>query len=296
MALKMAALAPKIFFRIFREHRKLQSIIKEYDIDIVLSDNRFGLWSYRVPTVFITHQLHIITSAGFGMVERVINWLNYFFIKKFDVCWVPDFSGETNISGSLSKRNSKQTNIRYIGMLSRFHSFTELDIIDDSFYDSDLLVILSGPEPQRTLFERIIMEQLDGTTLKTIIIRGIPEHSDTIKPHSSNIKIFNHLDDPVFFTVIKKTKLIISRPGYTTIMDLFYTGGKSVFIPTPGQTEQEYLAKRLAQKNIAPWFRQDDFILQKAIKVTETHNGFIPVVSATHPDFSLLLKDLFVKK
>lgn len=296
MVLKMAASAPGMFFRIFREHRKLQKIIRKYGIDIILSDNRFGLWSHQVPAIFITHQLHIITSAGFGMAERVVNRINHFFIKKFDVCWVPDFPGENNISGSLSEWNSKHIKVRYIGMLSRFYGFTASDIIDEPYFDSDLLVMLSGPEPQRSIFEEMVIGQLEGTALKAIILRGTPELRAILTPGNSHITIFNHLDDHALFTAIKKSKLIISRPGYSTIMDLYHTGGASVFVPTPGQTEQEYLAKRLAQKNIAPWFRQDDFLLQKAIKAAETYKGFSTIPSDTHPDFSMLLNNLFAER
>jgi len=56
---------------------------------------------------------------------------------------------------------------------------------------------------------------------------------------------------------------VISRSGYTTIMDLAVLEKKAYFIPTPGQNEQEYLAKRLTKLGIVPSCKQADFKLEK---------------------------------
>ena len=144
MVLKMAIQIPKILTGIKHEHELLKKIIKEKKIDAVISDNRFGLWSGEVPCVFITHQLMVKSPFG----EKIIHQLNKNYISKYSECWVPDHSGENNLSGDLSHKFSLPKNVKFIGALSRF---TNEFILQKKY---DLLIILSGPESQRTVFEK----------------------------------------------------------------------------------------------------------------------------------------------
>jgi uncharacterized protein (TIGR00661 family) len=257
---------PKIMSAIKREHKELQRIIKEKKIDAVISDNRYGLYSDLVPTVFITHQANI--QAAFGskyFSDKVIG-----FVKKFNECWIPDNEGEDNLSGNLSHPLPEGLNAKYIGPLSRF---VAANGTKEMKYD--LLVLLSGPEPQRTILEKKVIKQLATLPyVKTLIVQGLPGNKDVVSP-AENIDVVPHLNDVSLFEKIMTSKTILSRPGYSTLMDLAVIGGKrALFIPTPGQTEQEYLAMRLEAYNIAVWFKQKNFSLKDALSKVFSSKGF----------------------
>jgi len=267
MPLKIAAQIPKIVFRIRREHRHLRQLIVDKKIDAVISDNRFGLWSRKIPCVFITHQ--IMVKSPFG--EAFIHRLNKKHISNFSECWIPDSEGENNLSGDLAHGYSLPENAKYIGMLSRF---TNTDTRFLTKAPNDILVILSGPEPQRTVFENKILEQVSSLKGKTLIVRGITENSER-KKISDNIEMVSYQTSAELEKEISSAKIVLSRPGYSTIMDLTVFGKKAIFVPTPGQTEQEYLAELLMKRKIAYSVSQKNFDLQIALKETDKYSGFI---------------------
>jgi len=146
---KIILSVPKIASRIRKEHKKLNEIIEKEDIDGVISDNRYGLWSDKVYSVFMTHQLYIKSPKGVSMLDPLIYKLNKRYISKFDECWVPDMEGDINLSGELSHKNDAALNTSFIGPLSRFRKHKDIEQ-NDFIYD--LIAIISGPEPQRSLF------------------------------------------------------------------------------------------------------------------------------------------------
>ena len=141
---------PKIMFTIFRETRWLKRMIRLHKIDAVISDNRFGLYSNQVPAVYITHQLLIKTGSSF--TEKILQKIHYHYINKYDACWVPDFK-DGGLAGELSHPAKLPSNIKYIGGLSRF-------TMHEPEKKYDLFVTISGPEPQRTIFEDLILVQV----------------------------------------------------------------------------------------------------------------------------------------
>ncbi|HTB08145.1 MAG TPA: glycosyltransferase [Bacteroidia bacterium] len=257
---------PKIMSAIKREHKELQKIIKEKNIDAVISDNRYGLYSDLVPTVFITHQANIQAAIGSKYFSDKVAG----FVKKFTECWIPDNEGEDNLSGNLSHPLPEGMQAKYIGPLSRFGIATGAK---DMKYD--LLVLLSGPEPQRTVLEKKIINELATLPyVKALIVQGLPGNKDVVSP-MENVDMVPHLNDASLFEKIMTSKTILSRPGYSTLMDLAVIGGKrALFIPTPGQTEQEYLAMRLEAYNIAIWFKQSNFSLKDALSKVFSSKGF----------------------
>lgn len=259
--LKIVAQAPKILWRIYQEHQWLKKTITDEKIDIVISDNRFGLFNKKIPSVFITHQLQI--KAPFVWLEKLIQKINYRFINHYQQCWVPDVEGENNIAGNLSHpKILPKTPTHYIGCLSRFKRTT------NSIKLYDVCILLSGPEPQRTLFEQILLHQIKSIKNKKIIfVRGLPSEENEIKNDSS--VIYNHLTHQELEEVINNSELIIARSGYTTVMELMNLLKKSILIPTPGQTEQEYLAQYLSQKKYCLSYTQNNFDLEKALKEVE---------------------------
>ena len=243
------------------ENTWLQNIITEHKVDIVISDNRFGLYNKNVKCIFITHQLNIQTGNRF--TNKIAQLINYKYINKFNECWVPDVVGENNLAGILSHpKKVPTTPIKYIGTLSRFtKAVVEKNI--------DVAVILSGPEPQRTIFENIILQQTINSNLKIKIVRGLPSVENNLLVENKNICVENHLPKDALGLLIQSSKVVISRSGYSTVMDMAALQQAAIYVPTPGQTEQEYLAKYLAEKKYCIATTQAEFGFEKEVKKME---------------------------
>lgn len=259
---------PKILGAIRRENNWLKRFAAENQVDYVVSDNRYGFYLAGVPSFFITHQLLIKTPFG-KWNERMLQKTNYHFIKKFTACWVPDHEGKINLGGELSHpQHMPSIPVYYLGHLSRMKK-------ENVQITTDLLVIISGPEPQRSLFEKMIVDQLSQTDLSAIVVRGLPNATSTLHA-SDNIKVHNHLPAVDLNNAINESSAIISRSGYSTVMDLIPLHKKCIFVPTPGQTEQEYLADYLSKNNMCINVRQDQFELVTALKMLEEMNFAFP--------------------
>ena len=245
---KMILQIPKILWCIYKENKWLNKIVEQEKIDVVISDNRYGLYSKKIKSIFITHQLQINTGNSFS--ELVLQKINYYFINKFNCCWVPDLLGENNIAGNLSHpKKMPKTPVKYIGILNRFNKIeTEIKY--------DLCVLLSGPEPQRTLLENKLLQQLKNIKNKKILfVRGLPNAIENIV--HSNCTIKNHLAGKELQEAICSSNIIVARSGYTTVMELLSLQKKMILIATPMQTEQEYLAMYLANKKYCISYTQN---------------------------------------
>jgi UDP-N-acetylglucosamine transferase subunit ALG13 len=263
--LKMFFQIPKLLKAIRTENEWLQKIVQDQQIDAVISDNRFGLYHTKIPCIFITHQLAIKSPFG-TLSEKILEKLNYKNINKFSACWVPDNEGGENLAGSLSHPDRiPSVPLRYIGLLSRFQ---KKEIEEKK---NHLLFILSGPEPQRTIFENKIINEISHYNGTAVIVRGLPGSLFVI-PSTGMIQFHNHLPAEELNKEIAKAEYIISRSGYTTVMDLVKLKKKSVLVPTPGQTEQEYLALYLTQKDIAVTINQKTFSLPVALQKAAKFN------------------------
>ena len=238
--------APVLLYHIILEHKRLKKIIEEYSIDIVISDNRIGLWNSEIKTVFVTHQLRIMFPRPFRFLEFIGKGLVRSIIKKYTLCFVPDLEGELNVSGRLSHSIRLPGNVRYIGILSRLE--TNSSFINPLSGKS--LVMLSGPEPQRSILKQKFIDIFLSNGRPVVVLEGKPgetEESYTI----NNIVCLNHLSQDKTINLLDESETIITRSGYTTIMELISLGRSALLIPTYGQTEQEYLADHLSQKG---WF------------------------------------------
>ncbi len=240
-------------FTIYKEHRWLKKAIEKYNIDAVISDNRFGMYNNKVPCIYITHQLLIKT--GNSITEKIAQQIHYHFIKKYKECWVPDFK-EDGLAGELSNPKNIPGNAKYIGCLSRFENQNDLQ------KKYDLLISISGPEPQRTIFEKQLLNDLKKYIGLVLFIRGLPDDKG-VMPNTESIEFKNHLSGNELNLAMLQSKMVISRCGYTTVMDLVKLNKKAILIPTPGQTEQEYLAKYLRKKKIFFTINQNAFSLNK---------------------------------
>lgn len=262
----LIAQIPKMLIQIKREKAWLARFEAAKHPVLIISDNRFGFYSTTIKSIFITHQLHIETGLG-NFCNRFIQKINYRFISRFSECWVPDIEVSPGLGGKLSHPEiAPPVTTHYIGNLSRMDQAQQ-----QSELTTDLLVILSGPEPQRTIFESLILEQLKSFEGFAVVVRGLPGQSNHINS-LPNVAVINYANSKELNQMMLSAKLIVSRCGYTTVMDLMKLQKKSVLIPTPGQAEQEYLAKHLLENNLALTFRQNEFNLVTALKVANNFN------------------------
>ena len=245
------------------EHVELAAIIRQDGIEMVISDNRFGCWSSIVPCVMITHQLNIQLP---NWLSWAVNAVNRRYIKKFSACWIPDWQGANSLSGELSANPTFP--VDYLGPVSRFH---KLDGVKKKY---DILAIISGPESQRTIFETIVRKELKKSGKHALLVRGLPDFVE--RKTEGNLEEVNHLNSQELNQAILESEIILSRPGYSTVMDLAKLGRRAIFIPTPGQTEQEYLGKELMRKKIAYNATQARFDLAEAMKASQDFTGFGP--------------------
>ena len=245
----------------------LKKIIKEYQPHTIISDNRYGLWNKKIHSVFITHQLMVKCPKPLSFLESILHRIILSYVNRYHECWIPDVEGEENISGDLSHRYPLPSNAKYIGWLSRFYSKN-----GTSEKKYDLLVLLSGTEPLRTKLEKKLREQIRGTQHCTLIVRGVTEEQKQFN-HLNHLTTVSYLSSEEIYAAIRQSDTVICRPGYSSLMDLAAMGKKAILIPTPGQTEQEYLAKELMKKKKYFSSPQKDFKLEEALKISENYNG-----------------------
>lgn len=258
---KMIAQVPKIISAVRKEQKAIAKILDTDKFDGIISDNRLGVYSKKVPSVFITHQLNVLT----GNTSWLTTKLHSKYIQKFNECWVPDVEESPNLSGKLGHTTEIIKNVKYIGPLSRLTQ-KSIPIVHD------LMVILSGPEPQRSILETKIISELEHYPKKVVFVKGIIE-KEQIKKQIGNITYYNFMKSEKIETTFNESNLILCRSGYTTVMDLAKLNKNAFFIPTPGQFEQEYLAEKFQKEKIAPFCKQEDFQISM-LNEMESYKGF----------------------
>jgi uncharacterized protein (TIGR00661 family) len=267
---KILTQIPKIMGVIYKEQRWIKKVVKEYAVDAIISDNRFGCYHHLVPCVYITHQLAIQT--GNSIADKLAKLIHFHFIKKYTQCWVPDFEGNENLAGNLSHPKVLPSNTNYIGCLSRFQLIPAIKKI------YDLVIVISGPEPQRTIFENLLLDQLNHFKGKVLMVRGLPGSKVNMPViNIENLVVHAHLSTQELNLVIQQAQMVICRSGYTTVMDLIKLHQKAIMLPTPGQAEQEYLATYLFDNKMYYSIAQHKFVLQKALDAAASFPYHFPL-------------------
>ena len=265
----LARQIPGLLRSIKAENSWLETAVAEHRIDAVISDNRYGLYHPRVPSVFMTHQLLVKTPLR--STDALLQTFLYRAINRFQTCWVPDSAEATGLAGALSHPDKKPAiPVTYIGSLSRFTP-------QEPVLGYYLLVLLSGPEPQRTLLEEKILKQAQLFKNPMLLVRGLPGHTGLpLVPY--HVTIINHLPAAALQQAIESAQFVISRCGYSTVMDMTTLQKKCIFIPTPAQTEQLYLAQHLMKSNHALCIAQAKFSLATAVELAAAFPYSIPVI------------------
>ena len=259
---KLLLRSPAFIQSIKKEKKIVEQLVEEEKIDGIISDNRFGVRSSKIPSVFVTHQIRVLS----GLTTGISSLINRMFINRFDECWVPDQKGKDNLSGSLSDPKGLNLKVRFIGTLSRFSK---------QLFKKDIqwLAVLSGPEPQRSYLENRLKELMPKLHGSKLLIQGKIDKQQE-ETNYRGIRVINFMLSKDLEAHLNRSDIVISRSGYSSVMDLKALGSKTVFIPTPGQPEQTYLAKRMKNIGIAFYADQNEFTI-KDLKKSENYMGFV---------------------
>lgn len=275
---------PGFFANIRKEKRKIATLQKKYHFDVIISDNRYGLYNPNAFSIMVTHQLMLKLPPSLKFLENWVYKRHRRMLGKYDRCWVPDYMQRPFLSGDLSHLHPISSNTSFIGPLSRFSgsdcTATETD------YIYDIIAILSGPEPARTEFENKVVKQLAESGLKCLLIRGVPVPANPLS-FPKNIEVHNHLPACELLAKIQQSKYIVSRAGYSTIMDLAALKRTAILVPTPGQTEQEYLSSYYSEKKLFLCFKEADLKISEAISQITLYQW-----NLNFPQVNLLEKEL----
>jgi UDP-N-acetylglucosamine transferase subunit ALG13 len=278
---------PRIFQAIRYERKWLMALLRKERFDCIISDNRPGLHHPDVYTIYITHQLLIRSEIG-RWADRLLQLLHARYIRNFNKLWVPDVNSQPNLAGILS--HPPQTNVSpiYIGLLSRLHPSA-------TAVTCDLLILLSGPEPQRSVLEHQLLKQLQSYKGTVRLVRGLPRQEKLTVPAPTHVEIIHHLTATQLQKAMAGAKLVVCRSGYTTLMDLIRLQKKAVLIPTPGQTEQEYLARHLQRLKVFPFLSQKDFQLNKALELAIDFPFLNPFAADDFEQYPAAIDDLLAE-
>lgn len=241
MVVNMILQLPKMRSVMLKENRAVAEILNDFDADLIISDNRYGVYSPVVPSVFMGHQLAIQLPKKIKAFSKLALKWHESMLRPFNQIWVPDFNVNPNLSGKLSHRVKMNKQLHFIGPLSRFN------YSDDVEEDLALLIMISGQEPRRTQFEERVIAMLSQWKEKVVLLRGLPAIQEELQSPYENLKIYNHLPTEEIEILIKRAKRIVCRSGYSSVMDFAALHKRVLFIPTKGQTEQEYLARYLSK-------------------------------------------------
>ncbi|MEO1418363.1 MAG: glycosyltransferase family protein [Bacteroidota bacterium] len=263
---------PAMLHTIQQEHQALQTYLQKVPISGIISDHRYGIWDSQLPSVFVGHQLALILPPALEIFRKGLYRYHMHWLRHFDQIWIPDVEGEENLSGKLTHEFALPSRAKFVGPLSRFMLGSEKKK-HKSTQEVDVLAILSGPEPQRTLLEQKIRQAFSTMHGKKILIQGKPASQKS--EESQNLKVFPHLPHADFLELLSQTPVVISRSGYSSIMDYAYLGLQNIIcVPTPGQTEQEYLGRYLHEKQAILTVSQSSLKLSEAILEVENYQGF----------------------
>ena len=278
--LKLLSQGGKVLRTMTRERDLIERIVERENVSGIISDNRFGARSGKVPSVYLTHQLRVRAGRLSSMATRWHGRL----ISKFDQCWVCDHPFPDGLAGDLSSEAGKLNRVKWIGPLSRFSPGR------DPEKDVDISIILSGPEPSRSIFEKKVRDELMGTEYSVVLVRGVIESSP--KSHrEQNFKVFDFLLSKELQALVRRSRVVVSRSGYSSIMDLSALGARALFVPTPGQAEQEYLGSYHKRKGLCHVVDQKSFD-GNSIRTALTYPGF-GTKKTSKSEFDKTLFDVF---
>lgn len=262
------------------ENDWLLNLIKSRHFDAVISDNRYGLYHPQVPSIIMTHQLSVITGLG-AMPDAILRKLHYRYLSRFSECWIIDNPGEINLAGKLSHPRTILPGCQYIGLVSQMRPTGNIE-------NDYLLVLLSGPEPQRGILSALLWQQAQDYKGRLVFVEG-SEKAKEPRHIPKHISYYKRITGGALQPLLQNAQMVICRSGYSTLMDMVALNKKAILIPTPGQTEQEYLGRHLHKQGIFYNMEQKRFDLQKALTEAEQFpfNSF--ALADAHDEFKQVM-------
>lgn len=265
---KTVANIPKILGTWFAEKARLKRLLREQAIDVVISDHRYGLVTDRVPSFFISHSPRYIAPWRSPFMEAVMEWFIARWLLPVRAVLIPD-DERGGLSGDMGHkvRFLPPAKRVYLGVLS---SLERHDIVEDV----DAFITISGPEPQRTQLERTLLAQLDRVEGKVVLALGKPGRTAPDAP--PGVTVHPYLDRAGQAEMMNRARLVVCRSGYTTLMELVELGKRALLIPTPGQSEQEYLAHTLRERGLYHSVKQRELDLTRDLELARACPGYHP--------------------
>ncbi|MFM8448471.1 MAG: glycosyltransferase [Haliscomenobacter sp.] len=279
----VATQIPQIVKAVALENRIVADLVKKRELNALISDHRLGCFNARVPSVIIAHQLHL--KVEHAAIEKPVRRIHYSFFKQFNTCWIPDWEQEADsLAGTLDHPPLSRPETKYIGPLSRIRYI-------EAPTRYDVFILLSGPEPQRTRLENLLRDQAGQLPGNILLVQGKTDQEKQIH-QSGNLTIIPFLTSAELNQAFAESNLVVCRSGYSTLMDLAACRKKALLIPTPGQTEQEYLSDYLFEKGFFLSRSQDEVNLLLDIPEALKFNGF-PSLEAPNHLLEDAMDDLF---
>lgn len=287
---KLALYFPLLLKAVAQEREESRRIISRGQYDLIISDNRLGVYSPQVPSLFITHQIHYNLSPLLWPLALLTSALNRFHHRRFDRIIIPDNPpGPLSLAGKLSRTDSPAERLRtyYAGIMTSIPR-------RESPCDLDYLVLISGPEPQRTQLEKILLPQVRDLEGESVVLLGSPQQNPD-STSSGQCSIRTYVSNEEKAALMNRARCIICRSGYTTMMEIAELQKRAgLFIPTPGQPEQEYLSSYY-QRN-GWFFSRSQYLLNltEDLRIARDYYGF-PQMSGTEENMRRLYKNVLAE-
>lgn len=232
---------PKFLWEIQKERKRLTKVINQFSIHGIISDHRFGVHAYHIPSVILAHQLNLPVFQYFAPFHKMVNFFHAAYLNQYRAIWIPDFEHNNSLIGQLGLNASIKNSTQKIGLLS--HLSTRENELQD-IEPFEILGIISGPEPFRQQFANQVLEILmqSGKSCKLIV----GDFQGDLKIQNTGlVEILSGASSQLLNKLLQQAELVIASGGYSTIMDLKLTGKQAILVPMPGQSEQQYLAQYL---------------------------------------------------
>jgi hypothetical protein len=274
----------------WKEKQALLKLQQQHQFDIIISDNRFCINLPGVKSFLISHQLRYKLPWLISKFEIIPEYFNYLFFNRYDRIIIPDYDGRRQafLTGELSHQ------LRFLNDSKLFYAGILCDLPPPSDFNPgkiDFLILVSGPEPQRTIFEKIVFKQVDRLEGRTLVALGKPEKKYRIQ--KGNATFYSYLNRQQLADSMRLANFIICRSGYTTVMEMVELKKRGVFVPTPGQIEQEFLARYYMQKGWCFYMPQNKFNLKVAVTKGKEYPGFPGDLSTNEQNLDRLFRTLF---
>ena len=273
LALRFFACAPRLVRAMRAEYRETQRLVAAHGVDRAVSDSRWGVSSPRVPSLFITHHLKQLAPARFAAAERLTEWVTWRAIhRRYRRILVPDVAEDDGLSGRLAHELHcyAPSQLVYLGLLSDLTPARRSPAQPEVHVDT--LVVLGGPEPSRSRLEARLLPDLARLPGRTVVLRGLPAGDGPPWPTGA-VEAVPHASRDERDRLFAAARVIVGRSGYSTLMDVAQVGARALLVPMRGQTEQEYLAVRLARKGLVHAVTERDVDLVRDVPLARTRPG-----------------------